>query len=217
VSPPDVVAAWSVVRQIFDDVYFDGEPVPARDFDAFEARTGLSLPPDLRGVLGLARGGLELTDVGIALHSWPPLTAADHGLPELPPDMPPELRLIGGDLGDDVWAVWLPRLGRAEDPTPVVVIRDHNIEDLVPFDTVLPFLAVATVAGLLDPLFDEDADTNEALDALGVPDHLRSEEMPERELLDAVAVWATDGREQHHWWRKEGTSISGVAEGVRRG
>lgn len=205
------------MRQISDDVYFHGEPVPVGDFGAFESKTGLSLPRDLRSVIGLARGGLELTDVGLALHSWPPLTVADYGLPELPPDVPPELRVIGGDLGDDVWAVWLPRSGEAEQATPVVVIRDHNIEDLVRFDTMLPFLAVATANGLLHGLVDEDADKSEALDALGVPDRLRREKMPEREGLDALAQWATDGRERQHWWRKEGTELPAVAARLRRG
>jgi hypothetical protein len=208
----DVLAAWSAIRDARGDVYFLGESVPDAEFDAFEDRHGLSLPPDLRSVLRLARGGVELTDQGIALNGWPPPTPDDFGLPQLPEHVPPELRIVGSNLGDDAWAVWLPPRETRADATPVVVIRDYNLDDLVVFDTVLPFLALATAMGLL-----ESGDPSaEALDALKVPETLSRSWTPERQLLDELAGWATDGREPRHWEVKAGTRLEELRQAVER-
>jgi hypothetical protein len=211
----DLLGAWTAIRDACEDVYFRGDPVPDDEFDAFEARHGVWVLPDLRSVLRLARGGVELTDQGIALDGWPPKRPRDHFAPErpeekspeLPEDLPPQLRVLGGNLGDDVWAVWLPARDTHATSTPVVVIREHDFDDLVVFDSVVPFLAVATATGLLYC----DDDVGDALDALGVPERLRRREIPESELLDALAEWGTEGRERRYWGGKPGIAAARLA------
>jgi hypothetical protein len=214
----DLPAAWLAIRDACEDVYSGGDPVPEDEFDAFESRHGLRVLPDLRSVMRLARGGVELTEQGIELHGWPPLTLQDFFKPErpedrpltIPEDLPPQLRILGDDLGDDVWAVWLPRRDTCAAVTPVVVIREHDFDDLVLFDSVVPFLTVATATGLLDA----DGRVEEALDALGVPERLRRRETPERELLDALAEWGTKGRERRYWGGKPGVPAARLAEAM---
>jgi hypothetical protein len=217
----DLPAAWLAIRDACEDVYFHGDPVPEEEFDAFESRHGLRVLPDLRSVLRLARGGVELTDQGIALHGWPPQTLEDFFSPErpedpplpLPDELPPQLRILGGNLGDDVWAVWLPGRDTRRVSTPVVVIREHDFDDLVVFESVVPFLTVATATGLLD----SDDHVEEALDALGVPERLRRPETPEQpELLDALVQWATEGRERRYWGSKGGITAGRLAEVMER-
>ncbi len=215
---PDLPAAWLAIRDACEDVYFFGEPVPEAEFDAFESRHGLRVPPDVRSVFRLARG-LELTDQGIALYGWPPATLEDFYSPERPEDppfplpegLPPQLRILGGDLGEERWAVWLPGRDTRATTTPVVVIREEDFDHLVVFDSVVPFLTVATATGLLD--FGDYVE--EALDALGVPEPLRRPETPEqRELLDALVQWATEGRERRYWGGKAGITAARLAEAM---
>jgi hypothetical protein len=212
----DLPAAWLAIRDACEDVYFSGDPVPEDEFDAFEGRHGLRVLPDLRSVMRLARGGVELTDQGIELYGWPPATLEDHFSPERPEDpplpptdeLPPQLRILGGNLGDDVWAVWLPGRDTRATTTPVVVIREHDFDDLVVFDSVVPFLAVETAAGLL---FSDDH-VEQAFDALGVPERLRRPGIPDQELSDALAEWGTEGRERRSWGGKAGITAARLAE-----
>lgn len=103
--------------------------------------------------------------------------------------------------------MWLPGRDTRAATTPVVVIQEEDFDHLVVFDSVVPFLTVATALGLLDP---EDR-VEKALEALGVPERLRRPETPERELPDALAQWATEGREPRHWGGKAGIPAAQIA------
>jgi hypothetical protein len=56
----------------------------------------------------------------------------------------------------------------------------------------------------------------EALNALEVPESIRRPEMPEAQLLDELADWATDGREPRHWEVKAGMRLEELREAIDR-
>jgi hypothetical protein len=208
----DLLAAWDAIPDTFDK-YFLGEPVADGEFDAFELEHGLRVPEEARAVLRLAREGIELGEAGVAIHGWPLETLADFGLPELPPNVPSRLRVIGGNLGDDVWAVWLPLPGESDERMSVVVIREHDLYDLVPFDGLGGFLRFETAFGLL---FADHDDLEHALDELGVPPRLRRRGESVGEVVDELSAWATGDRERVPPARKAGIPLPAL-EGRLRG
>jgi hypothetical protein len=165
----------------------DAVPVDEAEFQSFERERGLHVPAPLRALWEVDRQGLEVTDLGIAIHGWPPTTLSEGDLPVDPKREPRQLRLVGGDLGDDVWAVWLPPLNSSA-PSPVIVVRDYDEDDLVVAASGLAeFLRLETAASLLlNPPPGADA----AVDALDVPSDLRDTGLGWEDLMSELMRWA---------------------------
>lgn len=184
-----VLAAWKAVADAGVDVYVLGDEGPVEDaeFDRFESDAGLAVPPPLRAMHEMARDGLEVADLGIGIHGWPPATLSELGIPVEAGREPQELRCLGGDLGEDVWATWFRPPG-SRLPSPVIVVREHDPDDLVVAASgLLEFLRCETAAGLI---LESPPGADEALDALGVPGEVRTAASDWQETLNELMSWS---------------------------
>jgi hypothetical protein len=142
--------------------------------------------------------------LSLAVYQWPspPVEEIGIGDPSVASD---QLRVVGGNLGSDAWAVWLPRGGRRRHPVPLLVIREYNFDDVVvAADDAVKFLTLETAAGVL---LDPDL-ADRALDVLGVPDSVRRRGIPEPDLLDGLTRWSSAGRESRYHARRHGAKLT---------
>ncbi len=147
-------------------------------------------------------GGIELTDLSIAVHPWPPESAVPYGIEEQS-DFPltDQLQVFGGNLGDDVWTFWLQR-GQLSQPSPVLVIADHDAYSIHSAGELAQFLTLETAIGLV--LAEPDPAVTAALTALKVPEGLRAGSTEETQLVDALARWADPSCGEEGYYRNWG-------------
>jgi len=186
---PTVHAAWQAVARAGGEFYLlaDGAPVDEAEFRQFELDQKVQIPAPRRALYEIDRLGVEVTDLGIGVGGWPPRMLSEWEMPVDREREPRQLRWIGGDLGENVWAVWLPPVGSSL-PSPVIVVRDYNDEDLVVAASgLVEFLRLETAASLL---LASPPGAGEALDVLEVPGELRGGGLDMPELLAELTRWA---------------------------
>jgi hypothetical protein len=111
--------------------------------------------------------------------------------------IPDELVLFGAEGADDQLGLWLPIDGGGR---PIVVAVGAVFEErsfAIVGDDLPGFLLAQTAFYLLS--FADDEDTAEAVEALGLPEHLRAlEEHGSREERDALLAWANPALPDPH-------------------
>lgn len=200
-----LMAAWHALAENDGGLELLGEPVAQQEFEVFEREHDLQVPAELRSLFTLSGGGLEVRTLSIAFFGFPPPTVEEVGLDDPFPAID-QFRVVGSNLGNDGWAVWLPRAG-AMPSAPLIVIREYNFDDvIIAADDAVEFLTLETAAGLL--LATPGAE--QALDALAVPEHLRRRDVPESDRLDDLTRWVSAGRQIRYHARRDGTTLAAL-------
>ena len=177
------------------------EDVPAATADEIadaERRLGRPLPPEARRLYESANGG-TFADGNLGIH---PLLAEDHDELALTTasgllrswdwPVPDELVVFGDNGADSNFGLWLPGSSSVR---PVVVELGEAFDDAclaVVGDDLGSFLVGRTA--YYARLIDDDAARTAALDALGLPDELRTREDADTEEAHFAALaWASPG------------------------
>jgi hypothetical protein len=156
-----------------------GRPLPAAMRELYSALNGGSM---LEGSLNLLpllsdSGRLALTTASDLLRSW-----------EWP--VPDDLVIFGDEGVDDQYGIWLAATGVGR---PIVVVMGAVFEErsfAVVGDDVPGFLLARTAYYLLS--YADVEDTADAIEALGVPEHLRVLDGSDDDY-DALLQWANPG------------------------
>lgn len=184
-----LIAAWRALEEAGSSMGMIERGGEASDGGDHLRTQGLSVPHDLSVLYRHLGGGITVQDAMIELYGWPPRTLGAIGVWGMEGQAEPQqLRWIGGETGEELFGVWLPRLGEESAWAPAVVARQGTFYDqVVAAGGVVELLVEMTVINLQD---DRPAGTAEALEALGVPAELRRGDPDDAAYRDRVAAWA---------------------------
>jgi hypothetical protein len=190
-----VLAAWSAAPSVNDPNPGAAEATLARAVE----RIGRQLPASAATLYRALDGGSMLEG---NLNLFPLLsdseklavTTASRLLRSWDWPIPDELVLFGDEGADDQLGLWLPVAGEGR---PIVVAVAAIFEErsfAIVGDDLAGFLLGQTAFYLLSFAEDEDEDLAEAIDALGLPEHLRQLDVSgSDDEYHALLQWANPG------------------------
>lgn len=177
----EIMSSVFRAMRLSSDLHTLHEPISEHDLLVAEARLGREMPAELRGLYAFSNG-FDACDGNI--HVEPALTAADFRdeLEDSGWRLVEELLVFGGDGSDGHYALWYPSGTSPDRPTAVIEIGEIFEPDgyAIVGTSLSRFLRTVSAFHL------SGTPASAAMDALGVPDHLRA---PAR-MLEPFVRWS---------------------------
>ena len=183
-----LLQVWNALALTGQDYEYD-PGVDRRGTADVEESLGRRLPADLAAIyeaangLYLLHGNLQILPITAEEENWC-LPRHTDWLRSVEWTIPDEVVVFGGNGGDEVFGLWIPR-GSDPEKAPVVLISDEDFTDDPGYgligSTFTRFFASWTAMYLIITEANEAA-----LEALGVPNDIQEDD---EEILDRIIAW----------------------------
>lgn len=193
-----LLGAWRALQEAGQSVYTLGQGVAVAELDGYERALEVALPAPLKTIWTFAGEGIEFAGLGI--YGWPPDRFGSETVPIDGDAVPEQLRVVGGDGGDGLYAIWLPRLGDGGPSPAIYALYERFPEMVVAASGIVPLLVQETVIAIQI----QEAPSVGAFAALGLPPELHAGDPDDPGYCASLAAWAdpTFPEPGHHTWRK---------------